>query len=185
MITIMTKHVIAIIGTIGAGKDTAGDYLAKQLGIPSYQISAPLKEICLQSGLEPTRENLIALGTRLAKERGDGYLARYIIERMPERAIITGIRQLGQIEELRSHANLTIIAIDASPALRFERIKKNGKIGEASSLDEFVARELAENSPPNAQRLFECMELSDTHLQNEGDLDELYAQLNLIISKYG
>lgn len=179
----MPKRAIGIIGTISAGKDTAGDYMAQKLGIPIFQISSPLKEICLEEGIEPTRENLIALGTRLASEHGDGYLAEYIISHAPDSMIITGMRQLGQIAVLKASTKLTLIAIDAKPDLRFERAKSNGKIGEAATLEEFVSREMAENSAPNAQRLFECMKLADYHITNEGSLSDLRAQLDALTEK--
>lgn len=179
----MTKEVIGIIGTIGAGKDKAGDYIATKLNIPSFQISSPLKQICEETDIEPTRDNLITLGTKLAVGHGDGYLAEYILEHMPERAVITGMRQLGQIAVLESSSNLTLISLDADSGIRFERAKNNGKLGEAKTLEEFIAREKAENSAPNAQRLFDCMELADYHLLNEGSLNELYAQLDEITTE--
>jgi dephospho-CoA kinase len=179
----MPKEVIGIIGTIGAGKDTAGDYIAEKLQIPSFQISYPLKQICAEINIEPTRENLIALGTKLATEYGDGYLAEYILKRVPEKAVITGMRQLGQITTLRSSSNLKLISINAAPSIRFERIKNTGKLGEASTLEEFITREQAENDTPNAQRLFECMKLVDYHVTNDTSLEELYAQLDEIIDK--
>jgi dephospho-CoA kinase len=177
----MLKEVIGIIGTIGAGKDTAGDYIADKLNIPIFQISSPLKSICLETGIEPSRENLIELGTKLAVEHGDGYLAEYIIEHMDEeRAVITGMRQLGQIDTLKSLSKLTLISIEATPTIRFERARNNGKVGEASNLEEFITRERAENSAPNAQRLFECMKLADYHITNESSLEDLYSKLDNI-----
>ena len=178
----MEKEVIGIVGTIGSGKDTAGDYIAKKLGIPSFQISSPLKEISSAKGIEPTRENLIALGTQLAAEKGDGYLAQYIVDLVPEKAVITGMRQLGQIVVLKASSKLNLISIDADPQTRFERTQKNGKLGEATTLEEFLFRENAENSAPNAQRVFECMNLADEHVTNNGSLEELYAHLDEILA---
>lgn len=183
IIILMTKEVIGIVGTIAAGKDTAGDHIANVLNIPSFQISSPLKEICTETGVEPTRDTLIALGTQLAAEHGDGYLAEYILERMPERAVITGMRQLGQIAVLEANSNLTLLSIDADSSIRFERAKRNDKLGEAKTLKEFVARELAENSAPNAQRLFEVMNLSEFRLSNEASIEDLYAQLDSIFAE--
>lgn len=179
----MVKEVIGIIGPIRAGKDMAGTYIADALDIPVFQISSPLKQICLEEGVEPTRENLIALGSKLAAEHGDGYLAEYILQNMPNKAVITGMRQLGQIAVLRESSALTLIALDADPGIRFDRTLRGGKLGEASSLEEFIARERAENSPPNAQRLFECMEMADYHLTNNGTPEELYRQLDQIITQ--
>lgn len=179
----MTKEVIGVVGTIGAGKDTAGDYISDVLKIPSFQISSPLKKICAEKGVESTRDNLIVLGTQLVAEHGDGYLAEYILERMPDRAVITGMRQLGQIALLESRSNLTLLSIDADSSIRFERAKKNDKLGEAKTLEEFIQREIAENSAPNAQRLFEVMDLAEYHLFNEGSVEDLYAQLDSIFAE--
>lgn len=179
----MSKEVIGIVGTIAAGKDTAGNHIADVFNIPSFEISSALKNICAENGVIPSRDNLIALGTQLAADHGDGYLVEYILERMPERAVITGMRQLGQIALLESSSRLTLLSIDADPSIRFERAKRNGKLGEAKSIEEFVAREIAENSAPNAQRLFEVMELAKFHLSNEDSIEDLYTQLDLTFAK--
>lgn len=178
----MSKEVIGVVGTIAAGKDTVGDYISNVLHVPSFQISSPLKQICIETSVEPTRENLIALGTQLAEEHGDAYLAEYILERMPDRAVITGMRQLGQIALLEGSSELNLISLDADPVIRFERAKRNKKLGEATTLEEFISNELTENSEPNAQRLFECMDLADRHIINEGTIEELYAQIDSIFS---
>ncbi len=180
----MANHVIGIIGPIAAGKDIAGQYLAHQLGLPVYQISAPLKEICAGMGMELTRENLVALGTKLAAEKGESYLAEYIVAKAPEdRIIITGMRQLAQIHYLQSSAGLTLVSIDAQPSLRYERAKTGSRVSEASTLEEFIADEQAENSPPNVQRLFECMKLADHHITNNGSFEELHAALDSLIQQ--
>lgn len=177
----MSKEIIGIIGPIGAGKDEAGDYISKKLNIPSFQISYPLKQICADEGVEPTRDNLIALGTKLANEHGDGYLAEYLVQKMPDKAIVTGMRQLGQIAVFKTCSNFKLISIDASPEIRFERIKQQAKLGEADTLEEFISREKAENSSPNAQRLFECMDLADYQIVNENTLDDLHLKIDEIL----
>lgn len=174
------KKVIGIIGPVGAGKDTAGDYIAERLGIPSYQISSPLKAILAERGLKLTRENLVALGTEIASQKGEAYLAEYIIDRAPESLIITGIRQLGQITYLRAHTDLTLIAIDASPQIRYDRVKNSHTVIEAEDLDMFINHELQENSAPNVQRLFECMALADHRITNEGSIEDLHTSLDRI-----
>lgn len=178
----MTKEVIGIVGTIAAGKDTAGDHISDVLHIPTFQISSPLKQICIEMGVEPTRDRLIALGTQMAEKHGDAYLAEYILGRMPDRAVITGMRQIGQIALLKEYSDLKIVSLDADSLIRFERAKKNNKLGEATTPEEFVANELAENSEPNAQRLFEVMDLADYQLMNEGTIAELYTQIDSIFS---
>jgi dephospho-CoA kinase len=180
------KRIIGIIGPIAAGKDTAADYIADTLHVPSFQISAPLKMICAERGIEPIRQNLISLGTSLAKEKGEAYLAEYLLGKVDEDAVITGLRQLAQINYLRSHSDLTLVSIDAEAEVRFKRAAANEKLGEAKTLEEFIEREVAENSAPNVQRLFECMELADIRLLNNGDLKMLFDNLNdKVIDSFG
>lgn len=177
------KKVIGIIGPIGAGKDVAGDYLAGKLNIKTAAISSSLKIVCERNSIEPSRENLIKLGAELAKKHGEGYLAEILLKDAPAISIITGMRQPGQITYLRTNAELILVAIDASPEIRFERIRKNNKLGEADTLEEFISRELAENSPPNPQRVFECIKQVDYRITNESSLDSFLTKLDILAGK--
>ena len=179
----MTKEVIGVIGPIGSGKDTVGAYIAEVLNIPRYQISAPLKTLCVERGLQLTRENLVALGTQLAAERGEAFLAEYIVTHAEsEKVVITGMRQLAQIAFLKSAVDrFTLIAVDAEPSLRYARSVAAGVVGEAKTLEEFIASERAENSAPNVQRLFECMKLADHHVTNNGSLEELHVSIDRLV----
>ena len=177
------KRIIGIIGPIGAGKDTSADYMSSEIGIRAYQISSALREICQQRGIEPTRENLIELGTKLANKHGDSYLAKYVLDKSPAFSIIVGMRQLGQITYLKEHADLILIAVDAPLPQRFRRAAARDKLGEAKTIEEFEANELKENSPPRAQRVFECMKLADYKVINNGNIIDLQLKLDKIITK--
>lgn len=107
-----------------------------------------------------TRENLVELGTQLAHEEGPDFLAKKILATVTTPlAMITGMRQLAQINFLRKNAHLILLSVDADPAIRFARAVERKKQGEATTLTEFVAHEQVENSGHHVQRLFECMKL--------------------------
>ena len=65
------KIIYGIIGTIGSGKDVVAEYIAGLKHIEVVQTSQPLKDICKERGIEPTRDNLIALGTEQSNTLGD------------------------------------------------------------------------------------------------------------------
>jgi len=177
------RKIIGIIGTIGAGKDFAAEYIAKKFGLPILQISQPVRDIAKEKNIEPTRLNLVELGSRIAEEKGDDYLVKFLLQTNNVDAIITGMRQLGQIECLKKEVNLTLIAIDADPVIRFERTKTRGKAGEASNVEEFIEWERKENSAPHVQRLFECLKLADYKIENNGTREELYKKIDRILVK--
>lgn len=175
------KKVIGIIGPLGAGKDTAAEYIAKKLGIPLYQISDKLKELAQE--VWTTREWLIAFSRNISEQHGDGYLAQEIVTQAPEPIIvIAGMRQLWQIEYLQKNCDFTLIAVDADPAIRFERTIARQKAWDPTTLEQFVAIEQKEDGE-SVQKISACMTLANIRLSNEGTLDMLYTSLDSIIGK--
>lgn len=175
------KRIIGICGPIAAGKDTAATYLSQKLNVSVYEISGILKQLAQARNIPLTRPDLTRFGTQLAREKGDGYLAQLILDQVADIGIVTGIRQLGQIDFFRKNADFFLIGIDAEPTVRFERASQRKKLGEAETLAEFIRQEQAENSAPNVQRLFECMQLADHCLTNNADPDSFYHQLDHLL----
>jgi len=156
------KTVIGIIGPIGSGKDTAAIYLAEKLGCKVYEISGHIKKLAHEQGILHDRQSLIDFGNRIVKERGSEYLPNALLEQISERGIITGMRQVAQIEYLQKHSNLILVAIDADPEIRFKRVRL----------------EKEENSGDRVQRIFECMKMADHSVTNNGTLEELQKALD-------
>jgi dephospho-CoA kinase len=179
----MKKTAIGIIGGISSGKDLAADYIARHLSVSRFEISQPVKIIAQERGLALTRENLVELGTKLAREKGSAYLAEILLNKIENHGIITGMRQLGQIDFLKKNSKLILIALEAKVDLRFQRTVARGKQGEATTLLEFINKEQNENSGSHDQRLFECMKLADYTVNNDSDIDNLFKQLDDILRR--
>ena len=177
------KKTIGIIGPIPSGKDTVAEYISEKLKIPFYVISDILKEIAASRNIPLTRDNLIALGNELAREKGEEYLSKNILEKIKYVGIIVGMRQLGQIQYLKKNSNLVLISVDASPEIRFDRTKKRKKLGEAKNLEDFMRKEMKENSGDNIQRLFECMKLLDYDIENNSTRNHLYKQIDRMLER--
>ncbi|MES2930692.1 MAG: AAA family ATPase [Patescibacteria group bacterium] len=178
------KTIIGIIGTIGSGKDTAALYISERLQIPTFQISQVLKDIAKERGIEPIRENLIALGSDLVKEKGSGFLSELALDRIEgDKGIITGIRVPDVIEYFKYNSHFILLTTEADPEIRFQRSTARNKLGEAGSLEEFLENEKRENSPPNAQRLFECLEQADYTISNNSDLASFHEKIDLFLEK--
>ena len=173
------KTVICIIGPIGSGKDTAAEYIVSKLGIPSFQISQVLKDFAKEWGLEPTRENLIKVGNKLAEENGPEFTVKVLMDKTSDNLLlITGARRTEVIDYLRHNYNLILLAITSDPKIRFERCVVRNKLGEAKTLTEFIENEIKENSAPNTERLFECMKVADYTIPNDTDLKTFSSKID-------
>ncbi len=179
------KTIIGIIGTISSGKDTAAEYISKKLKIPSSPISEILRDLAKEDNIEPTRENLIKIGNSLVKEKGPDHFARLALNRITgDRGIITGMRILGTIEYMRANSNLALLVIEADTKVRFERSVNRNKLGEATTLEEFIQNEKTENSLPNLPRVFECLKLADYSILNNSDLEAFHKEIDLFLNKF-
>lgn len=182
MIQTDSKTVIGIVGPTGSGKDTVADYIGKKLNAPTFQMSQVIKEIAQERGLEPIRDNLVKLGNEISREKGHDYLAQVILSRIEKVGVVTGIRRLAVSKYFRDHSHFVLIAVEADPAIRFERVKARNKLGEAKTLPEFIETEIKQNSPPNDQRLFECIAEADYHVENNRALALVFEKIDKILT---
>lgn len=175
------QTVIAIVGKIGAGKDEVAEYLSKKLGWPIFKISDPLKDELKRQGKEINRENLASLGNQWATQKSDDHIARLALEKHKGNLIISGPRQLGQIEYLKNHSNFTMIEITADDKIRFERVTARASVKEAKNLESFIKEELKNDAAPGKKvQILECIKLADYRIPNNSTLKDLYAKLDKI-----
>lgn len=177
------KKIIGIVGPIGSGKDTAAEFIGQKIKTKVFTISQFLKEIAAKRGIEPTRENLIKLGTQTGLDQGEDYLARIVLEKVSSTGVLAGIRFTKIIEFLKANSEFILIAVSADPQIRFQRAQARDRLGEASTFEEFIANEQKENSAPNIQRVFECMKMAKYQVGNDGTQDEFYIKLEEILKK--
>ena len=78
-----------------------------------------------------------------------------------------------------------LIAVDAEPKIRFERMLKRKKDTDVKSFDEFEKidrRDRGINQPTFGQGVKKCIQMADFQINNDGRLDELYLKVNSILS---
>ncbi|VVB61389.1 Cytidylate kinase [uncultured archaeon] len=177
------KTIIGIIGPIASGKDTVADYISKKLGMPIFQTSSVLREIARQRNIPETRKDLILLSRELAAEFGKDYLVKSLLQKAENNCIITGMREIGQIEYLRKNTKFILISVNADVKTRFERLKSRHHIDEGKTFEEFLANEKEEDTKNNVQRLSECMKFADYKIENNSDLDSLFRKTDGILAK--
>ncbi|MFQ6082476.1 MAG: AAA family ATPase [Candidatus Aminicenantia bacterium] len=175
--------IIGITGTNGAGKGEAAKYLVTK-GYEYFSLSDEIREELVKKGIEINRDNLIKMGNELRKKFGSNILAKRVMQKVKEKAVIDSIRNPGEIKYLRRQGNFILLNIDAPVELRYERIKKRGRKESVSTLEEFKKKEQEEmGNKENAQQLLNCIKMADYTIINEGTLEELCKKLENIIFK--
>jgi len=175
------RRLIGLTGTNGAGKGEAAAFFAAR-GYERHSLSDAIRDALAAEGLEPSRDNLIRKGNALRREGGPDVLARLILAKARGPAVIDSIRNPSEIAALREAEGFFLIAFDAPPALRFERVSKRGRDESAPDLAAFLRKEAEENgSDPGAQQLGACMALADATVINDGTLDDLHRKLEELL----
>jgi len=177
--------IIGLTGKNASGKGEAAEYLKKK-GFEHHSLSDALREEAAAKGIEPTRDNLINLGNQLRKEFGAEYLAKKINKKIQashlEDFVVDSIRNPHEIEELRKNRDFVLLAIDAPAELRFERLLKRGRLGDAATLEEFKKQEERENLKNDSnQQMDKCISMADKSIINDGALEQFHRKINELI----
>jgi dephospho-CoA kinase len=178
--------IIGITGTIGAGKGTVVEYLINKKGFKHFSARAFLVEEIEKRGLENNRDNMVLVANDLREKNGPAFVADKLFERaleVGENCVIESLRAIGEIESLREKGNFTLLAVDADPKLRYERIIKRSTATDNVSFEKFLEQEELEmeSTDPNKQNLKKCIEMADFVINNDGTIEDLNSKLEEIL----
>lgn len=182
----MPKIIIGLVGPVASGKDAAKKYIESKYSASSYKLSDALRDILKRLHLPISRTNLQDLSYDLRQRFGGDILSQTIsadAQNDPSAiVIIDGVRRLEDISHLRSLPEFRLISVDADLEKRFERMRKrNENAGDAEkSFADFVAdcQKEAEKEIPAV------MATAAYQIDNNGSLDDLYHQIDKILSEF-
>ena len=179
----MDKLIICFVGLIASGKDAAKKYLEEKYGASSFRFSSVLRDALDSLGLENSRDNLITLSTWARETFGNDLLAKAIANKakaiQANLIIIDGARRLDDLMYLRENPNFHLIAIEASPELRYKRsLLRNENPGDAEKNYETF---LKDHKKETEVTIPETMAQADFKIDNNGDLANLYRQIDEIM----
>jgi dephospho-CoA kinase len=178
--------IIGITGTLGAGKGTIVDYLLKRKGFVHYSVRAFLTEEIERQGLAVNRDSMVVVANRLRAEMGAGYIAEQLYERALASGgdcIIESLRTPGEVELLRRKGNFVLFAVDADPAIRYDRIKARNSETDQISYEIFLENERREmlSLDPNHQNLQKCIEMADHVFVNNRSPEDLFTEVEKVL----
>lgn len=155
-------------------------------GFAVHSLSDIVREAAAQSGLEPSRDNLIATGVALRAAEGPGVLAARILPRLASRAVVDSIRGPAEVAVLRTLPAFILLGVDAPMPLRFERSVLRGRLGDGATLQEFERQEERENAgSETGQQLRRTLALADRVLVNDGTISDLHARAQALFRDIG
>ena len=177
---------IGLAGTAGAGKDTVADILCRLYSAENLSTSDFIRAITryiyrLPADFNPVRDQLFDVATFLRNEVDPAVTVKICIlqtqELHIERALISGLRTLGEAEAIRAAGGL-IIGVDADPKLRYGRIFARQRDSEAQkTFEQFVAQDEYENRGASAvgegKGVRAIIDGADVLIDNSGETEAL------------
>jgi dephospho-CoA kinase len=179
----MNKIILGFVGQIASGKDASKKYLAEKYGAESCRFSTVLRDVLNRIGIENSRENMQKISTCLRQNFGEDLLANTITHDasnlQSDIVIVDGVRRMTDITHLKTLPNFFLVKIEASPEIRYERMKiRNENIGDADkSFTDFLKDHEAEAD----KEIPIVMSNAKYSLNNNGSFEELYEQLDTLI----
>jgi len=187
-IKINNMIIIGITGTLGAGKGTIVEYLVGEKGFIHYSVRVYLLEKIREKGLQENRDSMF----RLANELRANYGPSYVTDQLYNEAMVSGkncviesIRTPGEIDSLRTKGHFFLLAVDADPELRYQRILLRQSETDQVSRETFLENEEREmnTTDPNKQNLRKCIEMADFILLNNGTKKDLILELEKVLDQ--
>jgi len=186
----MSKIIIGVTGTLGAGKGTIVDYLVKNKNFVHFSAREDVinKEI-EKRGLSITRDNMVLVANDLRKNYGPSYVAEELFkmaQNSDKNCVLESLRTAGEIESLREKGKFYLFAINAEQETRYHRVqgRKNAQ-SDNVSFEKFIEQEETEmkSDDPNKQNLSKCISMADYVFQNDGTFEDLYKKIDEVMSK--
>lgn len=132
---------LCVVGMPGCGKSIFLD-AARNFNYTIISMGDAVREETKKRGFPPQDHGEVAQSLR--DERGLAAVAHLVLNSLTPECIIDGVRGLAEIEVFAQHYSLEIVAIHASPKIRFIRVKRRRRPGDPLCWKDFLARDLRE-----------------------------------------
>ncbi len=178
--------VIGITGAFGSGKSTAASFFVSKK-YKLITLSSFLEEEVQNRNLPNTRKVLQDIGNEWRKDYGSGILAKKAIENTKNHKLIVidGIRNIGEVEELRKSKNFILVAVISDRAIRFNRIKNHKKREKLTweLFNKLDYRDLGLNEKSTGLQVAFCTAIADVYIENNENIEVFKEKLEEFIKK--
>ncbi len=182
--------ILGITGTDGAGKGTVVEYLVTQKSFSHYSVSGYIAKEVERQGLPISRNQLRLTGNELREKYGDDVLVVRALEEIRAKSetavIIESIRATAEANTLKAAGGI-LLAVDADPHIRYERVQGRRSDKDQVTFDEFLSHEELEKNDPNPHGMQKAkvMAMADYTIFNNGSLEALQQAIDEFLNSYG
>ncbi len=183
----MPAHLIGLVGTPGAGKSFASEYIMNNYGGEHIKFSDCLSHILHKLSLEKSRDNQIKLSVILRKEFGEDIMSHAVasdaLTSKEDIVLIDGIRRVEDLAAFKALPSFKLIAINADAKVRFEREKNRREKTDDAELtwEKFQEIERA----PTEVTIPEVMTYANYTIMNEGTKEDYEKKIDDIMTDLG
>ena len=166
------KLVIGLAGMPGSGKSFVVD-TARALGYAVVTMGDVVRQETVKRGFELTPQNVGKVMLELRQKEGNFVIALKCVTKIEEqisnKVLVDGLRSLYEVDIFKEHfSKFSLIAIHASPDIRFERLSNRHRSDDPAEWKVFNERDMRELSVGlgNVIAMAEQMIVNDNSLEN-------------------
>lgn len=176
--------IIGIAGMPSSGKDTVAEIFEKK-GYKHISLSQVLRNMAKEQNIELTTENLTEFGNSTRLKYGLGFLAKEALKEIKGDAVITSIRQPGEVDVLRKKKDFYLIAVDATLENRWQRLSARRRPGDPATLEEMKSIEKRQSKAGGSKDMQNdvVMEMADYYIDNNGDKNQLKEKVDEVMKE--
>ncbi len=181
----MPKLIIGLTGQLAAGKGAAAAYLEKKYQAQTFGFSTPLRDILKRLYLEEARANLANLSRILREQFGSDLISRVITEDIKhssaEIVVLDGIRRLPDIALAKDLPGFNLVRVETDEQTRYQRLL--GRSQNADDQQKTFAQFQADHQAEADRQIPQVMAMAQYTLTNNGTMEQLYQQIDDLITK--
>ncbi len=177
------KIILALVGGLASGKGTVVKYLKERHSASCYRFSTIVRDLLKRLYLPDSRENMQLISTAIRQYFGEDIIAKAIAGDIANDKnkiiVVDGARRMEDIKYLAQMENFKLVRVVADPKIRHQRIvlRQENPDDANKTYEEFLAdhKKEADSQVPIV------MEQADLEINNDGNLEDLYKQVDQII----
>ncbi|MFO7807523.1 MAG: AAA family ATPase [Candidatus Moraniibacteriota bacterium] len=182
----MKKTIIGLVGEVGSGKDTVGEYLEKEYGAKQVRFADPIKETLSIYFDKLSREDQQWLFLAFQERFGGDILSRAIRKKIEEDPasiiVVNGLRMPPDYDFIRGFENNHILYVTASQETRWKRSsKRDEKSDDNGDFQHFQKID----KKPTEIHVPEIGAKADYTIENEKDLEYLLGETDKFMQSIG